>query len=90
MAEEVNRAEYVLAPSELPCWWQEEYMAELHLELCQHMVRDGLQVASVPVRLTSHGRRCSHDHLPSQIESPSAGPRGAEVAKWLREDSSTK
>ena len=53
------------------------------------MVRAGLQGASVPVRPTSHGRRHSHGCLPTQTQSSTAGPRGAEAAKWLREASST-
>ena len=44
----------------------------------------------MPVRPTSHGRRCSHGCSPSWTLSSSAWPRGAEAGKWLREDSSTR
>ena len=90
MAEQVYQRGYMLVPSELPHWRQEEYMAELHLELSQHIVRAGLGDASVPARPTSQGRRCSCDHLPSWTQSPLAGPRGVNVDKCLREESSTR
>ena len=41
-------------------------------------------------RSTSQGRRCSCNCSPSQTQSPSARPRGVEVATWLKEDSSTR
>ena len=42
VAEQVYWGEYMLVPSKLPCPQQEEYIAELHLELSQCMVRAGL------------------------------------------------
>ena len=39
IAEQMYQGEYVLASSELPFWWQEEYMTEQHQELSQCMAR---------------------------------------------------
>ena len=90
-AEQAYWGEFMPAPSKQEESAQnqqkEEYMAELCLELSWCMARAGLWDASVPARPTSWGRRCSHGHSSSWTQSPSAGPKGAEAAKWLREDS---
>ena len=54
------------------------------------MVRAHLKGTSVSARPTSQDSRCCCNCMPSWTESPSAGPRGAEVAKQLKEDSSTR
>ena len=80
--------EYVLAPSELPCQQQEEYMTELHQDLNQHMVGAGFQSTSLPARPTSQSRKCSCRCSSSWTQSLLDRPRGVDAAKQLREESS--
>ena len=46
VTEQVYQGEYVMAPSVLPCCWQEECIKKLFLELAQSTARAGLQQQS--------------------------------------------
>ena len=81
ITEQVYQGECVVAPSVLPCWWQEECIKELYQELAQHMARAGLQSWPRPARPTSPGRRCSHGHSTSWSWSPLARPWGGVVSQ---------
>ena len=83
------QGECAVAPHILPCRQQDECMRELHQELTMYMARTGLEYKSGLARSTARGRRCSHSHSVSQACSPSAGPWGMELAKWLKEDTPT-
>ena len=72
VAKQVYQVEYVLAPRVLSCQWQEECIAELCIELAQHMTKAGLWSEKGPARPSSWSRRCSH----GQAQSPSAKPQG--------------
>ena len=85
VTKQVYLGEYVLAPSMLPCQWQEECIIELCIELAWCMARAGLWSEPGPARPTLWSRRCSHNWA----WSPSAEPQWAEVAKHPREDSLT-
>ena len=82
VTKQVYQEGYVMAPSVLPCWWQEECIKELHLELAWCMARAGLQSAPEPAMPTLWSRGCSH----SWAQYPSAELHGAEAAKCPRED----
>ena len=81
---------YELATSELPCWQQVEYMAELHAQLSWHVTRASLRDIAVVARSTSQSRRCSCHCWESLVKSPSAETRRGQMATWLWESSSDK
>ena len=82
--------ECIVAPCVLPHQRHEECMTELHKELTKHMARAGIQSKPRLARPTARSRRHSHSCSTSLAFFSSAGPLGAESAKWLREDHSTR
>ena len=81
------QGQYEVAPSILPCQHQDQFMAELHKELSQCLVRAGLCGATGTAWSLSRGTRCSCAYLSSWARSPSVESRRKEVAKQPRGDS---
>ena len=69
--------------------WVHEGAVSMRLVLDAHGQGWFYRVRLGQSRPTSRGQRCSHSCSISQACSPSAGPWGTEVAKWLREDTPT-
>ena len=87
VAEQVYKGLYEVAPSILPCRQQDQFMAELHGELGQCLVRAGLQGVTGTAQSLSRERRHLWACSSSQARSPSVESRRKEVAKQLRGDS---
>ena len=60
MVEQVYWGQYEAALSMLPYWNQEDFLAELHEELGQCIMRAGLQDGMESARSPSRDRRCFH------------------------------
>ena len=71
-----------------PCRKQGKCMRELHQELCRHMARAGLQSETGAAKPSTRSCRCSHSCTTSWTQSPQPDLGGAELTKWLREDTS--
>ena len=78
VAEEVYCGWYGVVLSILPCWHQDQFMAEHHEGLDQCLIRAGLCGAMRAARFLSRGRRCSHAHSSSQAWLPSLSTHGCE------------
>ena len=87
VTEQVYRGQYQVAPSILPHRCLDQFLAELHKELGQCLVRARLGSVMGTAQILSRGRRHSWAHSSSQAKSPSAKSRRKEVAKHLRGDS---
>ena len=87
VAEQVYRRKYEVVPSILPCRHQDQFMAQLHKELGQHLVRARIHGMTGTARSLSRERRHSQAHSSSQARSPSAKSRRKDLAKQLRGDS---
>ena len=81
------RGQYEVAPSILPHRCQDQFMAKLHKELGQCLVRAGLCDVMGTAQPLSRGRSCLWAHSSSWARSPSAETRRNEGAKQLRGDS---
>ena len=87
VVEWVYRGQYEVAPSILPHRCQDQFMAKLHEEWGQHLVRAGLWSGTGKAQSLSRGEGALTAHSSCQARSPSAESRRKEVAKWLRGDS---
>ena len=89
VAEQVYRGELALAPTVLPCQWQDWCMKELRQVLHRCMARVGLQSEIRMARSSSRSRRHLCTHSTSRGCSFSSEHRGTEAAKQLKKDAPT-
>ena len=87
VVEQVYRRQNKVVPSVLPHRLQDQFVARLHEELGQHLVRASLQSLMATAQSLSRRRKHLQTHSSSQARSPSAESRRKEIAKWLRGDS---
>ena len=85
VAKQVYQGQYEVGLSVLPCWCQDQFMAEHPEELSQHLIRTGLCGVIGAAQSLSRRRRHSHAHSSSLARSSSEKSR-RKFIKWLRGD----
>ena len=85
VVEEVYQGWYGVVSSILPYWHQDHFMAELHEEVSQHLIRPGIWGTIRAPRSLSSGRKCSCTCSSSQTWLPSLSTNwheGTSASQW--------